>query len=102
MAIYQIPLTPVSQKLKVKLNGTVYGLIVKWNVAAQNWVIDITDVNDVLLITGLALVANTDLLAPFKEFKFGGMLYAYTDNSPLDAPTLTNLGVNSQLYFETV
>ena len=98
---YEIPLIPQAQTLSISLNAVTYNLSIQWNVPSQSWKLDITDVNDVPLLTGIPLVTGVDLLSPYPYMNFGGQLIAQTDHNPLAPPTYDNLGVTGHLYWVT-
>jgi hypothetical protein len=99
---YEIPLTAQNQAFSISLSGVTYNLTVKWNNFSQCWVLDIADENDNDILTGVQMTTGEDLLAPYAYLQFGGQLYVQTDNSTLTAPTYTNLGSTSHLYFIVV
>ncbi len=101
MPTYEIPLTPEAQTFTTQLLNATYKMTLLWNSASNSWVLDIADKNGAPLISGIPVVANTDLLAPFGHMNFGGTLIAQTDNSPNIPPTYDNLGSTGHLYFTT-
>ena len=93
MITYLIPLLPgTPQTLKTQLAGVTYNLTLTYK---NGWYLDIADTNKVPLITGIALVVGANLLAQYAYVGIGGMLVVGGDN----APSFTDLGTNSQLYF---
>jgi hypothetical protein len=98
---YTIPLTNSQQQITISLGGVVYTLTVWFdsNPAANCWVMDIGNQNNVPILTGIPLVTGTDLLGQFAYLNFGGKLICQTDFDPDAIPTYQNLGYNSQLYF---
>ncbi len=101
MATYKIPLTPEAQTFSIALAGINYQFKLAWNSIANLWTLDIADANEVPIISGIPLVANTDLLEPYPYLGFNGRLIAQTDGAPNVAPTYENLGSLGQLYFVT-
>lgn len=98
---YEIPLSANPQTLAVTLAGVPYNLRVLWNADpnADCWVLDIYDVNDNPIVTGIPMVTGEDLLSQYAYLGIGGSLYVQTDNDTLAVPTFTNLGSTSHLYF---
>lgn len=95
----EIPLTPESQQLAVKINGTTYHLTVQWREAdAGGWMLDIADSDDVRIVDGLPLVTGADLLAQHGHLNLGFELRVQTDHDPDAVPTFENLGINAHLY----
>lgn len=99
---YEIPLTSQNQSFSISLAGVTYNLTVTWNNISQTWVLDIADENDNDILTGIQMTTGEDLLSPYAYLQFGGQLYVQTDNNTLMAPTFTNLGSTSHLYFIVV
>lgn len=96
---YLIPLQPQNQLLAITLAGVQYRLKVKWNQPNQSWVLDIMDSSGNPLVTGIAVVPGTDLLAQYGYMNFGGQLIAQTTNDPDAVPTYEDLGTTGCLYF---
>jgi hypothetical protein len=101
MTSFEIPLVSVPQTLSISLANVVYNLTVKWNDAAECWVLDIADQNSNNILTGVPLVTGADLLAQYAYLGLGGSLYASTDHDLTAPPTFTNLGDTGHLYFVT-
>lgn len=102
MATYEIPLSPEAQTFSIDLAGVEYQLTLVWNSIANIWVLNLTTANgNSPILSGIPLVANTDLLAPYGYLNLGGQLVAKTDNNPFNPPTYENLGVTGRLYFIT-
>jgi hypothetical protein len=103
VANYQLPLSNVPQSFQIALGGKEYILTCKWNDADEGgWVLDFADA-----ITGLAIAANiplvtgVDILAGLEYLEWGGSLIVFTDGDDFAVPTLSNLGVESNVYFQT-
>lgn len=99
-SVYEIPLTPAAQTFAITLAANSYVLTFKWNTVNVSWVMDIADVNNNPIISGIPLITGANLLEQYDYLEIGGALYCQTDNSPLAVPTYENLGVNGHLYFE--
>lgn len=98
-AQYTIPLSGSPETFQVSLNGTTYTLNVYWNSPGQCWMLDISDINDDLIVGGCPMVTGADLLAQYEYLDIGIMLLCATDNSPTTPPAFDNLGTNAQLFF---
>ena len=96
---FEIPLQPTPQTLQIQLGSSLYNLNFYWNIVSLNWMMDISDVNNDLLVGGIPLVTGTDLLDPFGYLEIDGELVVQTDNDPTAVPTFQNLGVTGHLYF---
>ena len=101
MATYEIPMTPTPQTFRVSLVGVTYQLTVRWNSMAGVWVLDISSADGVKILSGLPIVANTDLLEPFAYLGIGGKLAAQTTADLTAPPTVDGFGATSKLYFIT-
>lgn len=101
MPIYEIPLSPEAQKFTIDLAGETYQINLYWCGAANAWVMDLADTLGTPIISGIPLVANTDLFAQYPYLNLGGQLIAQTDNAPNSPPTYNNLGSAGRLYFVT-
>lgn len=98
---YEIPLTPEAQNFSISLAGVSYQLSLKWGTFANAWLLDIADADGAPVLSGIPLVANTDLLSPYAYMNFGGQIVALTDNALDVPPTYDNLGTTGHLYFVT-
>lgn len=102
MAVFEIPLSPQSQKFSITLSGVNYNLRVWFNADTQGgWYLDIFDDNDVLILTGIPLVTGDDLLGQYEYLGINGSLQVETDTDLAAPPTFENLGITSHLYFIT-
>lgn len=99
MVTYEIPLSPNAQSFSIALAGVTYVLTLTWNSQSAVWNLNIADKRNINILTGIPLVANVDLLAPYGYLNFGGKLIAFTDHSPDDPPTYGNIGSSGHLLF---
>lgn len=95
---YEIPLSAEPQTFDIPINGTTYGLTVRWNVPNATWVINIADASGNPIVSGIPMVTGADLLEQYGYLNFGFQLVAQTDNSPDSVPTFDNIGTASHLY----
>ena len=114
--VYQLPLSPQTQKMRVDIGGTLYTLRLRWNPISACWIVDLTDENDAPLIngsgaglglTGIPLVTGTDLMGQFRYLGIGGgtpwtAMTIGPGHSPDEVPTRDNLGTDGNVYFETL
>lgn len=103
MTNFLIPLTNIPQSFAIALGGKEYLMTCKWNESPDaGWVLDFADA-----LTGAAIVANiplitgADCLEGLEYLGFNGSLIVFTDGNDFAVPTLENLGVESNLYFQT-
>lgn len=101
ISVFEIPLNPNSQRLKVSLAGVEYRLTLVFNGPLDAWVLDIADTADVPIAQGLVLVTGVDLLGQLAYLGLGGALQALTDSAPDQPPTYADLGSSGHLYFST-
>lgn len=83
--------------------GVEYILTCKWNDAGEGgWVLDIADgLTNEPIAANIPLVAGADLLSGLEYLGIDGKLFVQTDGDQEAVPTLTNLGIESNLYFIT-
>ncbi|CAB4149493.1 hypothetical protein UFOVP558_3 [uncultured Caudovirales phage] len=103
MANFQIPLQNVPQSFQIALAGIEYILTCKWNDSADaGWVIDLADaLTSTPIVANIPLVTGVDLLAGLEYLGIPGKLFVFTDGDDFAVPTLDNLGVESNVYFQT-
>ena len=96
---YVIPLIPVNQEFNISLAGVSYHLKVKWNKFSNAWVLDIQDVNQNNILTGIPMVTGCDLLEQYSYLEIGGAMVVQSSNDPYLVPSYTTLGVSGFLFF---
>lgn len=100
---YILPMSNVPQIFLIPLAGVTYTMTCKWNDPGQYWCLDIADSNDNAIVSNIPLITGADCLQGLDYLNINGSLYVLTNGaSPLDIPTLQNLGIDSNLYFVTV
>ena len=99
--LVEVPLSPQAQVFSIPLAGVTYRLTLQWRIGC-GWVMDVADQSGNAIVNGIPLVTGVDLLAPYPDKGFGGMLLVQTDGNVDAAPTYANLGVRSHLYFVTL
>lgn len=98
---FEIPLSPAPQRLSISLSGVQYQLVVKWNVPATCWMLDILDEDGTPMLTSVPIVTGTDLLGQYEYLGLGAKLYAVSDGENDIPPDFTTLGVTGHLYWVT-
>lgn len=101
MNYYEVPLTPLPQKIGIILAAKPWNLGIYWNDFSSKWILDISDQNDVPVLSGLPVVAGVDLLGQHQHLGFGGSLVVQTDSNPYKDPSYTDFGLGSRLIFVT-
>lgn len=103
MSLAKIPVSNSPQKFQISLAGRDYELTCKYNSAFEGgWVLDFADAETAEPIAAnIPLVTGVNILDGLEYLGFGGSLFVYTDGDQNAVPTLENLGVESNLYFET-
>ncbi len=100
---YKIPLANTPQEFIITLAGVQYTMTCKWNDQPDaGWVLDIADSNQVPICTNIPLIVGADLLDGMDYLDIGGSLYVFNASDPNAVPTLSDLGIDSNLYFQTV
>jgi len=100
---FLVPLQNIPQQFTISLANKQYLMTCRWNDADDaGWVLDFVDsVTDVPIASNIPLITGADCLAGLEYLGFEGQLIVFTDGNPNAVPTLINLGVESNLYFET-
>lgn len=103
METFIIPFSNVPQDFTIILANRELRLVTKWNASEEGgWLLDIFDgITDESIIAGIPLVTGADLFGQYEYLNLGGRLVVYTDGDELATPTLENLGVESNVYFQT-
>lgn len=103
MSTFIIPCSNVPQSFQISLAGKNYQLTVKWNAADDaGWIVDFTDGDTgVVIVAGIPFVTGVNMLDGLGYLGINGTLFCTTDGDQFAPPTLDNLGVNSNLFFDT-
>lgn len=101
MSNFVIPLVNLPQQFTIDLAGVTYTLVSKWNDIGQTWILDILDSAQNPITCGMPFITGADLLEGLQYLGIDGSLIVYTNGMPSAVPTLDNLGVDSNLYFQT-
>ncbi len=103
MTIFVLPLVNIPQTFTINLAGIDYDMTCRWNDAADaGWVLDFVNTNtSVPVVSNIPLITGADCLAGLEYLGFNGKLIVYTDGDQNAVPTLTNLGVEVNVYFGT-
>lgn len=100
MAQVEIPLTPEAQSFSIALGGVGYRVRLMFNdVEEGGWTLDIGRPDGTILLAGIPLVTNIDLLAQHAHMDWPGALVVTTDRDAGETPTFDGLGITSHLYF---
>ena len=85
----------------VDLNGAIVILVLKHNYHLECWYLDIYDSNNNLLLAGLMLVPNIDILAPYQQLKLTLGSLVLIEKNAGDYKLTENFGTNTNLlWFE--
>lgn len=96
--LFKIPLQNTPQSFEVELEGRTLQCVCRWNDAVEGgWFLDISE-NDAPVVMNLPLVTGCNLIEQYPELGMTGVFAILTDGGD-DAPTLDNLGVDSNLYY---
>lgn len=98
---YLVPLSNVAQVFNINLAGITYTMTSKWNDQMQSWILDLADSAGNMLAAGMPFVTGADLLDGLEYLGVDGALVVYTNGMEFAVPTLDNLGVDCNLYFQT-
>lgn len=103
MSNFQLPLTNIPQTFQISLGGKEYILTSKWNPSAEaGWVMDFANaLTGEAIVSNIPMITGADLLDGLGYLGFSGSLIVFTDGNELAVPTLQNLGIESNVYFQT-
>ncbi len=103
MSTFLLPLVAIPQSFQVAIAGVNYIMTCRWNNAPDSgWTIDLADANtNTPIVANIPLITGADCLAGLEYLGINGQFIVYTDGDETAVPTLTNLGVESNLYFVT-
>ena len=103
MSTFKIPLQNIPQQFEIALAGVNYTMICRWNDSADaGWTLDLADVDSgEPIVANIPLITGADCLAGLEYLGIEGQLIVITDGDETAVPTFENLGVESNLYFET-
>ena len=95
--VFEIPLTPQSQTVKVTLDARRFLLSITWRDGL--YYLDMSD--GTIVINGIALVAGCDLLEQYKHHGLSGALVVQTEGDAYANPAYNTLGNQSHLLYIT-
>lgn len=103
MSVFKIPLTNVPQTFPLALGSKEYIVTCKWNNSPDaGWALDFYNaIDNTPVVFNVPLVTGINILSGLEYLGFTGILFIYTDGDETAVPTLLNLGVESNLYFQT-
>lgn len=103
MNTFILPLTNIPQTFQISLAGKLYQMTCRWNDAPDGgWTADFADAEtNTPIVANIPFITGADLLAGLGYLGFQGELIVFTDGDEFAVPTLTNLGVESNVYFQT-
>jgi hypothetical protein len=103
MTTFVVPVSNLPQKFAISLAGKDYTMTCRWNDADEGgWVADFDDATSGdPIAANIPLITGADCLAGLEYLGFNGQLVVLTDGDQFAVPTLLNLGVESNLYFQT-
>lgn len=101
--VFLMPVVNIPQSFEINLAGKDYIMTCKFNNSPDaGWVLDFVDaLTSLPIIANVPLITGLDCLDGLGYLGFDGQLFVFTDGDDFAVPTLTNLGVESNLYFST-
>ena len=95
MAIYEIPLSQGNQKFTVQLNKRAYKLRLIFRL--ETWFLDILDLSERPIVTGIALNPAVDLLEQHQHIIKGSLIA--TNSNKDESQGFYDLGAKIKLYW---
>lgn len=95
MSFRKIPLTANGQSnFSVDMDLSVFLFVLRFNHSISAWMLDILDVDENVLVAGLVLRPNIDILIPYLQLKeiLGGLVMV--EQQPGDYQDATKLGTS--------
>lgn len=104
MDLFLIPLINTPQQFNITLGTRDLIILCKWNDSNEGgWAVDILDdVTNAAIICNIPLITGTNLLEQYAYLGLNAKLVIYTDGDAEAVPTLDNLGIDSNLYYQAV
>jgi hypothetical protein len=104
MTLYRIPTQPYPVTTqRVELDGVQYTMRLLWSERGQAWHLDLGDVENTPILSGLRLVTGFPLLYRFHYLAVPpGELYFVDLRGLAGKPTLEDMGVRFQLFYDAV
>lgn len=102
MDTFLIPFSNTPQDFSISIGDRDYNIIIKYNFALDGcWLIDIyDDLTGVALICSIPLITGADLLEQYAYVGLKAKLIVYTDGDITAIPTIDNLGIDSNVYYQ--
>ena len=102
MNVYEIPLQPTNQNLKVSILGITYIIRTYYcDIQYGGWVLDISDNLGNPILQGVPLITGNNLLDQYGYLGLGFGLAVVSDGDAMAVPVFNDLGVNGHLYVVT-
>ena len=104
MAIKIIPLiSEPSFEQRTELEGIIYTLAFRYNERNETWVMDILTSGKEMLVAGIILHINQDLLRQYQDDRLPkGLLWLHNIVDELENPTVENFGLDTFLLYDEV
>ena len=100
MAIKLISMDPVGgSKYTVNVNNTVLSIEIKYNYSTECWLMDIYNSSEALIVAGIMLVPNIDLLAAFTRIKENVGTFVLYELNEDDYKSPDLFGINTKLVW---
>lgn len=102
MATLTIPITYEysSYDFQLDLEGATYLFTFRYNARADRWFMNISDENENVLIAGVPLITNYNLLAPYKNAKLPpGRFYMYDETGAERTAGREDFGTTIKLFY---
>ena len=86
-------------RFSVVLGDVLITLVPKYNYSAACWVLDIYDAQDEIILAGLMLVPNVDILQPYPQIKRSLGSLILVEYTPGDYQSAAHLGTRTKLLW---
>lgn len=87
-------------KFKITLSGVIYVMSFRFNTRSNSWYLDILDSSNQVIIAGLAILIDRNLLGQYRTFAVPvGTLFATDDTGKELEPTLNSFRVDHTFWY---
>jgi hypothetical protein len=85
---------------KCEIDSITYTMTFHWNERASLWVMDIATNDEEMIISGIPLLCNVDLLGRFQDERLPqGMMFCYDQTETGQDPDATNVNIDVFLLY---
>jgi len=89
------------QTFNISLNDVIYGLTFSFNTRSNTWTMEISDSNENILISGVPLLIERNLLTQYRYLNLPtGVMFVLDNTGKQEQPSLYSFGTTHTFYYE--